>query len=93
MTFTNKQTIELYGHDSGKERTEVKEKMPSISESTVDCDVATTAKQDQKEGDFNLSAPPLNIQVRRFSTRKEGKHHVEEVKIELYSDSDSECDK
>ena len=92
LTFTNKQTIELYSQDSNKERTEVKEKIPSISESSVDCDDATITKQDQKGGDFNLGVSPLNIQVRRFSTRKEGKHHVEEVKIELHSDSDSESD-
>ena len=47
---------------------------------------------DENGKDIEDNELPLKIQVRRFSTKKEGTHHIEEMEVEIYSDSDSDSD-
>ena len=46
-------------------------------------------QDDRKRKGFN-NMSPLKINVRRFSTKKEGKHHMEEMEVKMHSDSSSE---
>ena len=50
----------------------------------------TNPEKDETDVDVSKSKPELKIKIRRFSTKNEGKHHVEEMEVELYSDSDTE---
>ena len=64
----------------------------TTTESAIDQTVSVNIEKDiSKEKEFSKSNnPELKIKIRRFSTKREGKHHVEEMEVELYSDSDAE---
>ena len=54
----------------------------------------TTLESESQKGEFQEQAitKPLKVRVKRYSTRKYNKHHVEEVKVDFYTEDSSSSD-